>query len=67
METISPVGLLSMAFFCHDDEAAYALRLYALLRKYLERSKEEKRFDCMSLCCIEPTYDKPYLVRDTAN
>lgn len=65
--TVSSAGPFDLPFVCHIDEAAYVSCLYALFRKYLEKSTEEEGFDWLSLCCIDAPYDRFYLICNAAS
>lgn len=56
-----------MPFICNGDRLAYIRRLNTLFRRYCERSAEQKGFDWLSLCCLEPAYDMCFLVHDAVN
>lgn len=53
-----------MLLFRQVDEVAYACCLYAMFWSSREESTEVEGLDCLSLCCLEPSHDKFYLVRD---
>lgn len=65
--TNNPARLFDIPFIRHGDEIVYVRRLYALIRKYRERSTEEDEFDWMSLCCFEQPIDKFYLVHEAVD